>query len=307
MALTKCKECGGLVSKSAPACPRCGAKRHVGACGCLAAILILPLLIIMVIIILRGLDEHDSKRSSRRNSSNNSGVVTSDQSINWSGGEVSIPIPPHVPLELGPWRPLPKYRVLEEIPYDSPIKTQIEYRVTLDETANADELRRLLDHLLDLGTNRQGFKNHGGKSSHIYAYVYPTEKHTGMNWIGMVSKIGRNAAPKFEIKNDLLNTIPSQEPIFGKSLEQRKAIFREILIIENVARQQALDVYPLPDPKSPRYNSEAAKSIFMKQVEEENNISTKLQESLLKRYDITKTDFNGIAVEGVKSNWPRTQ
>ena len=41
MALTKCKECGAAVSKTAKACPSCGAKQGGGSGGILAALIIL--------------------------------------------------------------------------------------------------------------------------------------------------------------------------------------------------------------------------------------------------------------------------
>lgn len=48
MALTKCKECGAAVSKTAAACPSCGAKQGGGSCGILAALIILLVIVLMV-------------------------------------------------------------------------------------------------------------------------------------------------------------------------------------------------------------------------------------------------------------------
>jgi len=79
MALTRCKECGTAVSKTAKACPGCGAKRGIGACGCLAAIIILPFLVIFVLAISGG-----GGSSSPRSSSISSDDVLLQNSA-WDG------------------------------------------------------------------------------------------------------------------------------------------------------------------------------------------------------------------------------
>jgi hypothetical protein len=202
---------------------------------------------------------------------------------------------------------LPSYRIVEEIPYDAPIKTQIEYRVALEEPTDAATIQRLLEHLLDVGIKRRGFSNHGGRSTHVFAYVYPSEEHTGANWIGMVSKIGRDATPRFSIKKELLNSSPSDEWKFGLPLNKRKEIFREAFILEDTARIQAEATYPLPDLRSPSYSPEQAMPIMMKQLDEQRRMEDKLQEESLKRYGISADDLAGIIVEGFKSNWPHPQ
>ena len=75
MALTKCKECGAAVSKTAKACPSCGAKQGGGSCGILAAIIIL--LVIVLIVSVGG-----GGSSSSQSASVSSGCAPS-HSINW--------------------------------------------------------------------------------------------------------------------------------------------------------------------------------------------------------------------------------
>jgi hypothetical protein len=88
MALIKCKECGAAVSKSARACPGCGAKQGVGVFGCLAAIIIFPILVIVVIAISGG-----GGSSSPRSASTPS-ADTPAQSINW--GAPADPTPAYM-------------------------------------------------------------------------------------------------------------------------------------------------------------------------------------------------------------------
>lgn len=54
MALTTCKECNRPISKSAKACPTCGAKQGVGTCGCLAAILAVPVIFLIMLSVIGG-------------------------------------------------------------------------------------------------------------------------------------------------------------------------------------------------------------------------------------------------------------
>lgn len=77
MALIKCKECGAAVSKSAKACPGCGAKRGVGVFGCLTAIIVFPILLIIVIAISGG------GGSSSPRSASSPRADAPPQSINW--------------------------------------------------------------------------------------------------------------------------------------------------------------------------------------------------------------------------------
>lgn len=77
MALTKCKECGAVVSTKAEACPRCGAKQVAVNSGYLSAIIISALLVVAVIAISGG-----GKSSSSRSFSISSGDAPT-QSINW--------------------------------------------------------------------------------------------------------------------------------------------------------------------------------------------------------------------------------
>ena len=205
-------------------------------------------------------------------------------------------------------RALPSYRIVEEIPYDAPIKTQIEYEVVLEESTDAANIQILLEHLLDLGIKRRGYSYHGGRPTHIFAYVYPSEEHTGANWIGMVSQIGRGATPRFEINKELLNLPPPDEWGFGLSLDQRKELFREVFILENTARIQAEATYPSLNPMSPGYySSEKAMPIIIKQRNEQIRIENKLQEELFQRYEISENDLNDIVLEGIKNNWPQPQ
>ena len=83
MALTKCKECGAAVSKTAKACPGCGAKQGGGSCGILAAILIFLVIVAMVTGGGRGL-------SSSRSSPTSSGDAP-PQNINWSAPSEPTP------------------------------------------------------------------------------------------------------------------------------------------------------------------------------------------------------------------------
>lgn len=213
-----------------------------------------------------------------------------------------IPNLPSTPVSL-----IPKYRVVEVIPYDSPIKTQLQYSVVLKESTDVDGIKRLLDHLLDLGSKWKGFNNKGGTPTHVFAYVYPSEEHTGINWIGMVSKIGRDVAPEFDIKKHLLNAPPPEELKFGLPIDKRTVIFRESFTIDDTARLQAEAAYPLPDPRLTKYSAEATTPIVKKQAEKQTQIQTKLRVELCKRYGISENDFYNIVVEGVRSNWSQSK
>ena len=86
MSLTKCKECGAAVSKTAKACPGCGAKQGGGSCGILAAILIFLVIVLMV-------TGGGGGSSSSRSASTSSGDAP-PQNINW--GAPADPTPAYM-------------------------------------------------------------------------------------------------------------------------------------------------------------------------------------------------------------------
>jgi len=67
MGLTKCKECGGEVSKKAKACPKCGApvKRGVG-CGSLIAVLIILFIVVVIFEDQESKDKTDEQQSKEK-------------------------------------------------------------------------------------------------------------------------------------------------------------------------------------------------------------------------------------------------
>ena len=197
-------------------------KKNLG-CGCLTVVLVI--IGIAVIINLVESENNTSRTHSRK---------TKDQSQNAGDvGNGSVP--------------LPAYVILDEEVYDAPIKTQVTLRLLVSGHITDDGLRNLLSKLYSEVHNRRGFKYHSNPT-HIFIYAYTDKERaeSGIQWIAMLSKVGEGDKPKISVKDSQIKGLLAKPEIkFGLSENQRKQIWKEIIMAEDRASQEAEARYPL--------------------------------------------------------------
>ena len=105
-------------------------------------------------------------------------------------------------------------------------------QVLLKQQVSKGELRKLLKDLYEEASKKRGFKHHGGKATHIFIYVYPSAEHTQDQWIGMMSKVGKDAKAEYTLKDSFFSQPPTKT---GQNKEEvRKKIFKELLLAEKM-------------------------------------------------------------------------
>lgn len=291
MALIRCAECKTKVSDKAAACPKCGApveiskkkqkRQIISGCGC-----VFILLVVGVIIAAFVASDKDSRPRSPSTPTSRS----------------AVPAPKKTAV------PMPKYEVVDRDIYDAPIKTQIVMHAVVSGTVTETGLRQLLQKLYAEAQATRGFKHHGGKPTHVAIYLYTSLQHfkSGMGqWIGMLSKIGKNAKVDISVKSELISQLDAKPEVkHGLSESKRIEIFRALVRAEDRADADAQRTYPLPDPLKPGYSQDKATAQVMKQAEAIGKLTEKYRAEVIKRYRITEEQLTKITVEALEKNWP---
>jgi hypothetical protein len=187
----------------------------------------------------------------------------------------------------------PDYVVLDKEITDDQIKTQVVIHAAASGSLSRENLEKLLRVLHEDACATSGLKHHGGEPTHVFVYVYTSEEHykSGMGqWIAMLSRIGKNANPKIDVKDNLLaQQSLKPETKYGLSEEQRKDIFRRSVLIEDRAFADAEKRYP---------------SDLTKQMELANELMDRYEQEFAKECGLTVEQLTEIAVEGLEKNWP---
>lgn len=91
------------------------------------------------------------------------------------------------------------------------------------------------------------------------------------------------------------------------TLEKRKALYRDAILFEREAKQQAEILFPMPDINSKEYReSGVALSILTKQNEEADRIKKERWKALVRDYGVTEDALIEIIVEGSIGKWPKS-
>ena len=195
------------------------------------------------------------------------------------------------------------HEIVKIIPYDAPVKTQLEYQVLLKQKASQKELRELLEYLYEQASNKGGFEYHEGKATHIFIYVYPTAEYSNDQWIGMMNKVGEDSKAEYKLKESFIT--PAKEKVNKSKAEDKMSIFKELFLVEWRATALAEKEFPVAKPNSPDYDKAAAMTMLDKQIDKQRALLLEYREAIAKQYGITLDDLSEIAMEGFENNWPQ--
>lgn len=187
---------------------------------------------------------------------------------------------------------IPKYRVLDEDVYDSPIKAQIELNMLISGEISEAGLRTLLKKLYSYAKAKRGFKYHRSPTNiYIYAFTSKEKAESGMGqWIAMLQMSHGDIRPRISInKRQIAQLGAKPEEKFGLSEGKRKQIFYELVIAGDNATELAIRKHP---------------NDIMKQIDYENKIREANEQKVREKYNITKQQMYKIKGEGATKNWP---
>ncbi len=203
---------------------------------------------------------------------------------------------------------LPVYEIVDRVPYDSPVKTQIELHAVVSGAATESGLRLLLQKLYDEARVTGGFKFHDGKPTHVFIYLYTSHEHFKSGWgqwIAMLSKLGEDSEINAEVKTELISQpIAKPQVKRGLSESKRQEVFRAIVAAEDRADKDAHRMYPLPDARKPGYSQAKARAQLDKQLEARNSLTNKYKAEIAKENGVAEEQLREISLEGIKKNWP---
>jgi len=185
-----------------------------------------------------------------------------------------------------------EYTILNEDVYDAPIKTQVELNILLSGEISETGLKTLLNQLYSSTKARKDFKYHDCPTNiYIYAFTSKERAESGMGqWIAMLQKSPGDAKATISINERQIAQLGSKpEERFGLSEEERKEIWKELVLVEDRAMEEALEEYP---------------EQFEKQAEMEMRLIDDYKNKLSEKYELTREQLQEISVEGVEKDWP---
>ncbi len=243
MGLKICKECGKDISTKAKTCPNCGArvKKSHGFLKFLGIIILL----FVIWGLIRNLAEEDSTENRTSRFSPPAKEMTKKE-----GQKPAVRRQKII---------MPKYTVLEEDVYDSLIKTQVKLNILVSGEISETGLRALLKKLYSSIKARK-FKYHDSPTNiYIHAFVskeiYEAYKSgVAAPWVATLQK-SYGERPSIYIYMDVYQRQIAQlgakpEERFGLSEERRKEIWKELILIERRATEEAQERYPLDPTQS---------------------------------------------------------
>ncbi|NQS90560.1 hypothetical protein HQ584_12320 [Patescibacteria group bacterium] len=150
---------------------------------------------------------------------------------------------------------VPQYSVLNEDVYDAPIKTQVTLNILVSGEILEPGLRALLNQLYSSIKTRRGFKYHDSPTNiYIYAFTSKERAESGMGqWVAMLQKSYDDVKSTISINERQIAQLGAEsEKRFGLSEEKRKEIWKELILVEDRARKEAEEQYPLDQTQSLR-------------------------------------------------------
>lgn len=189
---------------------------------------------------------------------------------------------------------LPDYEIVSENTYDVPVKTQIEQHILVMGEITEENQKALLRQQFDSIMKRRGFEYHNAPTN-VYIYTYDTRERANTKqglWLAMLQMNPLDKGiPKITTKKDQIAKI-GQEPEekFGLSEIKRKKIFKEIIIAERRAADEAMVREP---------------SDIYREADLTQKLSKKYKDELAKNYNITREQLSSIGIEGITNRWPR--
>ncbi len=195
---------------------------------------------------------------------------------------------------------LPIYEIIQEEIFDVPLKTKVILKILLKEkNVTEQKIKNLLNYLYNKTIKRSGFKHHRHPTN-IYIYIY-TSKYKAESgkgqWIGMIAKNFDEKAPRIFINEFQLNSLKEKkEEKWELSYEQRKEIWKKMIINDRKAQTEADKKYPLDKPDAYKKNLKSNADLMKK-------LKKKYKKQLAEEYKIEKAIIDSIVMEGVTNGW----
>lgn len=199
MALRKCRDCRNRVSSRATTCPHCGAQVKRKTSPLAGAI---ALLVIIAVCVRTGVFNLGDKTlpSVADKQGNSSRTATGQAAAQKAAAQPKARAPKQRATRL------PGYEVVFDDSSDTPIKTQVELRITLDKRPSESQLRALLGSLYEKVKKRSGF-NFRAHPDAVYIYAFGKKnyhKNSGASWIGMLSLVPDDKEPTISLDSSRL-------------------------------------------------------------------------------------------------------
>ena len=257
-----------------------GKKRKGKKKGCLVAFGIVFIIIVAVVAIaLVSEEEKESTKTETETQKETKEIQTeTERPSSIARTEEEVTIPTHI--------------ILKEDVYDSPIKTQVTVEALVSGEISAPGLRILLNQLYSSTKAKKGFKYHDSPTSiYIYAYTSKERAESGMGqWIAMLQKADAETSPTISINERQIAQLGAEpEERFGLSEEKRKEIWKELILIEDRAMEEALKRYPKE---------------LEKQIEMERRLIDERKSKLAEKNGLTHEEIREISIEGLEKDWP---
>ena len=97
---------------------------------------------------------------------------------------------------------------------------------------------------------------------------------------------------------------PQDDTKFGYSEQQRFSIFHDMIQAEYRAQLEAEALYPVPDPQSPGYTSEAAAEAIENQIAYSDELVELYWQEVADNWGLTVEQLREIDLEGTEKEWP---
>lgn len=202
-----------------------------------------------------------------------------------------------------------QYTILNDSVTDTPFATQVCLDLLLmkqeNEVITEQRIRDLLNYMYAKTMNRTGFE-YSKHPTEVLIYLFTTKERAGAGmgqWLGMFEKVHYAKEPEISINEKELNTFISGEEgeadadeRWGLTTEERKEVWRKLILLQDKAQEEAEAKYPLDDP-----------NISIDEVGKYNQYYSdlnKLYKSVLaKDYRITVAIVDSVVKEGFEKSW----
>lgn len=193
-----------------------------------------------------------------------------------------------------------------------PMNKRMVYRVVVPSDIKEEQVRPTVDRIISDITSKDNDVDEIGLFLYVDEEVHREYDVARVDWApggvwGSVSaEIARsNDRSGYELAIDIrehfedyLKQRGKTEEKFGLSEDERKAVFREIVLAERRAQQEADRLHPV-DVSDPNWEEELDRNISKMR-----ELAEKYRAEIWAKYGINEEVENNIAVEGIEENWP---
>lgn len=201
-----------------------------------------------------------------------------------------------------PERPegLLNHTIMDEEVDDSPLKTQVSFKVVINDKAfDKGKLEELLTYLYESTKTRTGFK-YNETPTNIYIWAFSTKEKAQADmgqWVGMISKDFNDIEPEIDLSDTEFRALTEkQEDKWGLSYETRQDIWIQLINAERNAQREADKTYPLNHPGITQ--DDMARNIGLMR-----DLKERYESDIAKEYNLEMAVLDSVSLEGVMNGW----